>query len=1155
VTLLRRVALSALFVFFIASTLWSQTQQSELRTGIWRGQRITYAWTPNKDGGGRAVYQGDILLDNVQESMSPGGPIVNSQGIAFNQYFWPKVGSVYQVPYIIDPASGDVANIQTAIAAFNSTFTGVIQFVAHGIEKNYVDFNLDPNGNNGECEATEGDANVGEQFATGAGGTQVPCTVATIEHEMGHIVGLWHEQARVDRDTYLTINYGAVIKASRGNFDVPFDSEGVQDLTLFDYASVMEYPSGSFSRNGEPCIETIPAGIPLSNSNGYSAGDIDGILRLYGATPTKVTVTSNPPGLQVIVDGTTITTPQVFSWALNSTHTLNVPTNAQTIGGISYTYGRWNDSTLESHSITVTPGNNLLSQPATSPAVTVYSANFIQLVQYQNAIMPAGTGTVTPAPPPASYPGLTGLYYTIRQPVTLTATPNSGQNFYNFINSPFWLPGGNGANPKTFNVMEDGNSINLTTYFTSSPVYTVTTNPVASNFFLFVDNGSTFWNAPVNFALPYDSSWTPSSIHNLSLNSPQYPWSSNTRFEFSNWSDGGAQNHNVTLPSSGGATYTADITGQYLVTDYALEGSCAASINVTPGSPTGDGFYPTGSLLSFAQTPASGLSFTGWLYDLSGTGSPQPLTVSDEVLVAADYNVNSTPLSITSLSPPSIAAGGGPFTLTIKGTGFTASTFVYINGGFRAVGTFVSSTQITVPLTVADIATPGAFQLAVGNFNSAGCGPYVPTTFFVTIGSGGGTPVATLSPKSLAFGSLAAGATSAAKVVTLTNSGSGALSIGSIVASGDFAETNTCPTSLAVKTSCTVNVTFNPTVVGAITGALTITDGATPSPQVLKLTGTGLIPLTFSPTSLTLPSVAVGSTSSATVTVTNKQTTAISLNPTASSYYSVTGGTCGSSLAASGTCTIIVTFTPEYKGSIKGALAIATNGAFTPQVVGLAGTATGGAAVPLTIAPATLTFTATGVGATAPAKVITITNKSAGTVTINTITATADYTAAGSGTTPCGGALAKSAKCTLSVTFTPTGSGAIKGAVSVASSGGAVSPQIIGLSGTGEIPVTLAPTSLAFSAQTIGTTSAPKTITLTNNSGTTLNISNIVASGEFAAAPSGTSPCGATVAAASTCTFSVTFTPNVKGAISGAATVSDNAPLSPSVVKLSGTGQ
>ena len=210
--------------------------------------------------------------------------------------------------------------------------------------------------------------------------------------------------------------------------------------------------------------------------------------------------------------------------------------------------------------------------------------------------------------------------------------------------------------------------------------------------------------------------------------------------------------------------------------------------------------------------------------------------------------------------------------------------------------------------------------------------------------------------------------------------------------------------------------------------------------------------------------------------------------------------------------------------------------------------------MPLSFSPASLTFTAKGVGATSAPKTVTVTNKSAGSITINTISASANYSAIGSGTSPCGGALAKSAKCTLSVTFTPSGIGSIKGAVAIATSG-AGSPQIVGLSGTGAIPVTLSPTSLTFAAQTVGTTSAAQAVTLTNNSGGALTISSIAASGDFTAAGSGTAPCGATVAAGATCTFSVTFTPNVKGAISGAATVNESAPLGPAVMKLTGTGQ
>ena len=1062
-------------------------------------------------------------------------------GLAYTQYLWPKVGGIYEVPYIIDPSSGDLTNLNTAISQFNSNFADVIQFVAHTNETDYVNFNFDPNNFSGACEAYEGRVG-GEQTVGGS----AACTVATILHEMGHTVGVWHEQTRPDRDTYVAVNYGAVIKGSRGNFDELLDDNQV--LGPYDYASVMEYPAFSFSRNGEPCIESIPAGIPLSNPNGYSAADIDGINRLYGAIPSSVTITSNPSGLQVIVDGATVTTPQVFNWALNSQHTLSVASAPQTLSGISYIYGRWNDSTTQSHTVTVAPGNNQITQPATAPAVTVYSANFIQLVPYVNVISPSGAGSVATSPNPQAYSGLSGQYYIIRQLVTLTANPGTGQNFWNFINSPFYLPGGIGANPKTFYVMDDGSSINLTTYFTNSPVYIVTTNPVESNVGVIVDN--TFWYAPRNFALPYDSTWTASSSHSVSIDSPQYPWSSNTRFNFANWSDGGAQSHNLTLPASGGATYTANITPDFYVTGYPLE-SCAGSIAVSPGSPSGDGFYPTGSQITFTQAVNTGWIFTGWVYDLSGTTNPQNLTVSDEVLVASDYSTTSTPLQLTSISPPNATEGGAAFTLTINGAGFTSSTAAYIGGAYRQP-TFVNSTKITVQINASDIATAGAFQVAVGNFPSgASCAAYVPTTFYVLIASGG---TASLSTKTLAFGKLAAGTTSASKSVKLTNSGSGPLSIGSIVASGDFSQSNDCGSSLAAGSNCTVNVTFNPSALGAVTGVLTFTDSADTSPQLVKLTGTGEAPLTVNPTSLTLPSTAVGSTSSASVTLTNGQTTVMSLSAVASADYSVTGGTCGNSLAGGASCTVTVTFAPQYKGTIKGALDITSSSVFSPLTVGLSGPSTGGPKVPLKLSPTSLTFSSTGMGATSAAKTITVTNKGTDTLTINSISASANFTAVGSGSSPCGGALAKSASCTMSVTFTPTDTGSVKGSVAIATSGPG-SPQIAALSGTGGVPVTLSPPSLSFSGQAVGTTSAPKTVTLSNNSGGTLTISSLMASGDFNATPSGGTPCGATVASGATCTFSVTFTPNIKGSISGAVTVSDSAPLSPAVMKLSGTGQ
>ena len=625
---LRHVCAVLCSVFFVATmaTVVPSATAQQIRQGIYRGMPVTYVVEH-----GKAIFQGDIVLEKV-EPIDPQHP--PSFGVDYSQYLWPKVGNQYQIPYVIASGTGDLSNLTTAIAQFNSTFSN-IQFVALGTQTDYVSFYFNPDDYSGECEAVVG--RVGGEEQVGGSGS---CTLPTILHELGHVVGLWHEQSRPDRDTYVSVNYDNLIKGSISNFNQIYDN--AQETTLFDYASIMEYPAFSFSRNGGPAIESIPAGIPLSNLTGYTTADIDGIERLYGNPPTAITVTSNPPGLQVIVDGTTITTPQVFTiWTLYSTHTLSVSSSVQSQPGdivnsttpttFYYTYGRWNDSTEATHAITVLPGNGEPSTPATSPSVTTYSANFIQLVPYAATVYPTGSGTVTASPLAQSYSGSSLLFYTARQQVTLTGSPNAGQNFYEFNNAPFWLPGGLGANPKTFYVPDTGLTVNSTAEFSPDPIYTVndTPNPFSSNLYIYADGG--FWYAPKNFSLFYDSTWTSGSTHTLSVDTPVYPYSSNSRYAFDSWSDGTATTTDTVELPAASAAYTANLTPQFYVTDYVNE-SCAGSINVSPGSPTGDGFYPSGDAVTFSETPNSGWLFTGWQYDLSGTSASLPLTVTDEVL-------------------------------------------------------------------------------------------------------------------------------------------------------------------------------------------------------------------------------------------------------------------------------------------------------------------------------------------------------------------------------------------------------------------------------------------------------------------------------------------------------------------------------------------
>src|ERR1700687_395354 len=258
----------------------------DLRTGIYRGRVVTYEVV-----NGVAIYEGDVILDSVQE-LAGGIPQAGS-GLAYTNFLWPLVGSVYQVPYVIAGAPGNIAD---AITSFNTNLADLIQFVPRTAEDNYVNFNLDAANQSGVCFSDEGMIGGMQQI----GGSAI-CVTATLVHEMGHAIGLYHEQSRADRDTYVTVRYENVIKGSRSAFDLILDN--AQILGAYDYRSVMHYNAFGFTRNGEPTLESIPPGIPLSNTVGYSDVDLDGIRRLYVAAPTAVKVSSNPPGLQVIVDG------------------------------------------------------------------------------------------------------------------------------------------------------------------------------------------------------------------------------------------------------------------------------------------------------------------------------------------------------------------------------------------------------------------------------------------------------------------------------------------------------------------------------------------------------------------------------------------------------------------------------------------------------------------------------------------------------------------------------------------------------------------------------------------------------------------------------------------------------------------------------------
>jgi hypothetical protein len=206
----------------------------------------------------------------------------------------------------------------------------------------------------------------------------------------------------------------------------------------------------------------------------------------------------------------------------------------------------------------------------------------------------------------------------------------------------------------------------------------------------------------------------------------------------------------------------------------------------------------------------------------------------------------------------------------------------------------------------------------------------------------GSAPSVTLSTGSLTFAAQLVSTSSASQGVTLTNTGNATLTITSLTSSGDFAQTNTCGSSVAAGANCTINVTFTPTNINTRSGAITIADNATGSPQSVTLTGKGTYVL-LAPTNLNFGKVTVGMSSSPqSITFTNTSKRAMTIRSVTiigmnSTDFSQTN-TCGTSVAGGASCSISVTFKPTATGTRRGSVSIADTGGASPQTVSLVGT-------------------------------------------------------------------------------------------------------------------------------------------------------------------------------------------------------------------------
>jgi parallel beta-helix repeat protein len=343
----------------------------------------------------------------------------------------------------------------------------------------------------------------------------------------------------------------------------------------------------------------------------------------------------------------------------------------------------------------------------------------------------------------------------------------------------------------------------------------------------------------------------------------------------------------VTLTNSG--TSAANVSGVSVTGDFSQTNNCSSvpvngscTVNVTFTPTTGGTRTGTLTVASNANNSPATVALSGTAVDSttniaagqpasasSSNGSYGPANLTDadastywesanssfpqwaQVDLGQSWTVGKVVLKL----PPSTAWNARTETLSVLGStdGTTFSTLVGSAG--RTFDPNANNNTVTIPLP----ATAARYVRVTITANTGWpAGQLSDFEVFPGTSGGGSGPAVSATPTSVSFGTQTTGSTSAAQTVTVQNTGGAAATGVAISATGDFAQTNTCGTSLAAGASCTVGVTFRPTATGARSGTLSIASNAAGSPATVALSGTGV----SSTTNLALnqPTSASGST-------------------------------------------------------------------------------------------------------------------------------------------------------------------------------------------------------------------------------------------------------------------------------------------------------
>jgi hypothetical protein len=559
--------------------------------------------------------------------------------------------------------------------------------------------------------------------------------------------------------------------------------------------------------------------------------------------------------------------------------------------------------------------------------------------------------------------------------------------------------------------------------------------------------------------------------------------------------------------------------------------------------------------IAVAVNPAAAGNVTGTLTVTSdGNSSPVVANLSATGVSGGQPQLSVTPASIDFGAVSNGLKGTANLLLNNAGSSdLTVSMMTVTGSAFAITGIMTPKTIIagqSAPLTVTF--SPATSGTASGSLSIISNDPTNPTLAVPFAGQGttAATGQLTASSTSLSFGSVGIGSISTEQIA-ITNTGNAPVQISKITPSGaGFTVTGlTAPATLDPSRSATLGVNFAPTQAGSATGSIVITSNANGSPVTITLNGTGSEgSLSVTPSSFNFGSIVEGQSKSQTFAVKNTGTAYVTIAQVAAngSGFSVSGLAAPATLAAGQSATFSVLFAPTAAGNLSGSVVISSNLPSSPNAVPLSGTGTA-ASVTLSANPTSVSFSGVTVGGSG-SKTVTIANTGNAALTISQVSVNAkDFSATGI-TTP--QTLNAGQSAALNVSFKPSASEQISGNITAASSQGA--SAVIPVSGGGvQAALTVTPPSVSFGNVTVGVPNS-QTIQLTNSGTGALTISQVSATGTGYSTSALTLPLS--LNPSQTMTFNVQFAPPSAGSASGSVSIASNAPNSPAVMGLSGSG-